>query len=67
MIIWMDNAGKNKALQECLTSNAWKFTGKFKYTAAHMPQKNSLVELSFAHISARARALLNAANVLQKY
>jgi hypothetical protein len=38
----------------------------FEYTAKETPQQNSLAETAFTTVSARARALLNAANVPMK-
>ena len=65
-IIRMDNAGKNKKLQERMTSADWNLDCKFEYTARHTPQHNSLAEQAFCSIAAKTRACLNAAMPVTK-
>jgi hypothetical protein len=61
--IRMDNAGENKLLQQRTESKDWKLDITYEYTARDTPQQNHLVELGFAIIANRGRALLRHANV----
>ncbi len=59
----MDNAGENKALEQAMNGKDWKLNIWPEYTARDTPQQNHLAELSIASIAAKARALMNDANV----
>ena len=59
-----DNAGKNKLWEACCKLVDWKLLLEFEYTAAHMPQQNSKVEVGFAVIANCGRSLMAAANTL---
>lgn len=61
--ICADNAGENKSLQQTAQGARWKLNLKFEFTAANTPQQNSLVEVGFATITNRGRALMMAAHV----
>lgn len=62
--IRMDNAGENKKLGERLMSDAWKHSDiTIEYTAANTPQQNSLAETGFTTLAARARSMMNEANI----
>jgi hypothetical protein len=56
--IHMDNAGKNKALQQQCESAHWKFNIKFEYTVAMTLQQNHLAELGFSVLANPGRALM---------
>jgi hypothetical protein len=58
-----DNAGENKELEQRLHSTDWKLLVKMEYTAADTIQKNSLVEMKFTYLSAKARVAMHAAGV----
>ncbi len=59
----MDNAGENQALERRMKSSDWKLDVEIEYTARATPQQNSLVELKFATIARRSRAVMNDANI----
>ena len=62
----MDNAGENKSLEKRLASKDWRIQLDVEYTAARTPQQNSLVEVSFATLLGRSKAMMSAANVPAK-
>jgi hypothetical protein len=59
--IRMDNAGENKKFAEVARSNKWNIKANMEFTSRSTPQQNNLVEINFATISWRARAMCNAA------
>ena len=59
----LDNAGENKMLEEQCKSADWKLNIKFEYTARNTPQHNHLVEVGFATIAGRGRAMMSHANL----
>jgi hypothetical protein len=62
--IRMDNGGENIALMNRCKSAEWQLTNiKFEMTARDTPQQNSLVEVGFATVSNRAKAMLSRASV----
>ena len=64
-MIRMDNAGKNKGLEQCMNGAAWKLDIDVEYTARDTPQQNHLAELSLAKIASKGQALMASANVPQ--
>ncbi len=64
-MIRQDNAGKNKKLILLAHSKEWKHDIIFENTARKTPQQNSLAELAFTVLSAKARAMLSVAQVPQ--
>jgi hypothetical protein len=62
-ILRQDNAGENKLLQNRSNSAAWKLGIKFEYTARDTPQQNHLVELAFATVINKSRAMMASANI----
>ena len=58
-----DNAGENLKLEAAANGNRWKLNIAFEYTGAATPQRNNLVELGFATLWARARAMMIQAGV----
>jgi hypothetical protein len=63
LIIRQGNAGENKKLEKRLQSADWKLPVKVEYTAANTPQQNTLVEVKFTYLAAKARAAMHAAEV----
>jgi hypothetical protein len=61
--IRLDNAGENKLLKQRCHSKDWKFETEFEFTARATPQQNALVELGFATLANKGRAMMSAANV----
>jgi hypothetical protein len=61
--IRMDNSGENKKLVERASGADWKLTPKWEFMAHSTPQQNGLVEVEFATIAGRARAMCNAAHM----
>ena len=61
-----DNAGENIALETKANSNEWQLNVRMEYTGAATPQRNSLVEVGFATLMGRSRALMYQANVPQE-
>ena len=61
--IRMDNSGENKKFVERAESADWKLNPTWEFTARNTPQQNGLVEVEFATIAGRARAMCNAANM----
>ena len=59
----MDNSGENKKLVERASGADWKLTPKWEFTARSTPQQNGLVEVEFATIAGRARAMCYAAHM----
>ena len=59
----MDNAGENKLLEQRMKSADWKLNPDIEYTARGTPQQNHLVEVGFATIANRGRAMMIAANI----
>ena len=64
--IRLDNAGENIALKKRSESAEWKLNIEFEFTARDTPQQNSLVEVGFATIGNRGRAMMIAANVPER-
>eukprot|EP00804_Cyclotella_cryptica_P000019 CCRYP_013697-RA/>CCRYP_013697-RA protein AED:0.44 eAED:-0.15 QI:0/0/0/0.5/1/1/2/0/583 len=64
--IRMDNSGENKKLMERATGADWKLNPKWEFTARSTPQQNGLVEVEFATIAGRGRAMCNTANMSAK-
>ena len=62
-IIRMDNAGENKQLVKRLKSKHWQLYPEIEYTARDTPQHNHLVEVGFATLYGRGRALMMEAKV----
>ena len=62
-IICQDNAGKNKKIITLAHSKDWKHDTVFENTACKTPQQNSYAELVFTVIAAKARAMMNAAQI----
>ena len=62
----MDNSGENKKLVERASGADWKLNPKWEFTARSTPQQNGLVEVEFATIAGRARAMCNAAHMNDK-
>ena len=62
-IVRCDNAGENKALKTRSDSADWKLEIDFEFTARSTPQQNSPVEVGFATIGKRGRAMMIAANI----
>lgn len=58
-----DNAGENIKLEKIANGKGWKLNLTFEYTGKETPQRNHLVELGFATISGRSRAMLSAARI----
>jgi hypothetical protein len=58
-----DNAGENKKLEKRLQSADWKLQVKMEYTAADTPQQNTLVEVKFTYLAAKAMAAMHAIGV----
>ena len=54
-----DNAGENRKLKEILDLEG--FNIKFEFTAPYTPQQNGVVEIEFATLYERVRAMLNGA------
>ena len=62
--IRMDNGGENMTLQARCKSSDWKLQNiKFEMTARDTPQQNSIVEIGFATIANRAKAMVSRANI----
>jgi hypothetical protein len=60
---WMERAGENKMLKTRSDLSDWKLNLKFKITAPNTRQQNHLVELGFATLANRGRAMMNQANL----
>ncbi len=63
LITRQDNAGENKKLERRLQSADWKLLVKIEYTASNIAQQNTLVEVKFTYLAAKARAAMHAAAV----
>lgn len=61
--IRMENSGENKKLVERATGAEWKLNPKWEFMARSTRQQNGLVEVEFATIARRARAMCNAARM----
>jgi hypothetical protein len=61
--IRMDNAGENKKFMEVARSNEWNIKAEMECTSRSTPQQNNLVEINFATIGGRARAMCNYARM----
>ena len=59
----MDNSGENNKFVERAASADWKLTHKNKFTSRNTPQQNGIVEVQFATIAGRGRAMCNHANI----
>jgi hypothetical protein len=64
-ILRLDNAGENKELVKKLNSKKWKLYPKIEWTARDTPQQNHLVEVGFATLYGRGRALMIEAKIPQ--
>jgi hypothetical protein len=62
----LDYAGKNKKLQTRAKYCDWKFAIKWELTARDTPQQNHLVEVGFAVLANRERALMHMAHIPKK-
>ena len=62
-IIRMDDAGENEKLVKRLNSKNWQLCPKIECTARDTPQHNHLVEIGFATLCGRGRALMVKAKV----
>ena len=63
----MDNAKENKKIKIRMQSAHWQLATEVEFNARATPQQNSPVETGFASIGYRARAMLIAAKVPQKW
>ena len=63
----MDNAKENKKIKNRMQSAEWQLATEVEFNARATPQQNSPVETGFDSIANRARAMLNAAKVPQKW
>ena len=61
--IWMDNSGENKKFVEYAENSDWKLNLVWEFTARDTPQQNGLVEVEFAIIIGRTRAMYNVSNM----
>jgi hypothetical protein len=61
--VWLDNAGENKAFANIVNSKDWNLQLTFEFTSIHTPQRNCLVEVDFATLWCRLRALFHPAFV----
>ena len=59
----LDNAGENVKLQQRANSAEWQLGINFEFTPRNTPQMNHLVEVGFAVIANKGRALMHYANV----
>jgi hypothetical protein len=59
----MDNAGENIDLSKRIKSSDWKLPITVELTARDTPQQNSSVEVGFATLGGRARAMMSHANI----
>jgi hypothetical protein len=66
-ILRMDNGGENKALVKRLNSKDWKMYPTVEYTARDTPQHNHMVEVGFATLYGRGRAMMKAANIPEQW
>ena len=62
-ILRMDNGGENKGLVKMMNSSRWKLYPTIEYTARDTPQHNHMVEVGFATIYGRGRAMMNDAHI----
>jgi len=62
-IIRMDGSGENRKLVKRLNCDVWKLYPKIEYTARDTPQHNLLVEVGFATVYGRGRAMMIEANI----
>jgi hypothetical protein len=62
-ILWMDNAGKHKLLQQRCESKDWQFAMKYEYTGRDTPQHNHMAELGFDTLVNKGRSLMVRANI----
>ncbi len=61
--ILMDTSRENKMFVDHAESNDRKLNLVWEFTARNTPWQNGLVEVEFAAIAGRARAMCNAANM----
>ena len=61
--IRLDNAGENKLLKQRTQHKDWKLNITYEFTAAQTPQQNSVVEVGFATLTKKVRAIMSQANV----
>ncbi len=61
--IQMDNSGENKKLVERASGAEYKLNPKLEFTMCSTPQRNGMVEVEFATIAGRARAMCYAAHM----
>ena len=62
-VVRCDNAGENTKLSKRCNSHEWKLNIQFEFTGRDTPQQNSLVEVGFATLASRGRAMMINANV----
>jgi hypothetical protein len=62
-IIQQDNAGKNKKLITLVHSKDWKHEPFLRTLVVKTPQQNSYAELALTVIAAKARAVMNTAQI----
>jgi hypothetical protein len=59
--VWLDSAGENKTFADIANNHIWDLQLTFEFTGAHTPQRNYLVEVRFATLWGRLRAMFDAA------
>jgi hypothetical protein len=59
----MDNDGENKLLQQRCESKYWQFAMKYECICRDTPQHNHMVELGFATLGNKGRALMVRSNI----
>ena len=62
-IVRLDNAGENVLLQQRANSADWQLGIDFEFTPRNTPQQNHLVEVGFAIVANKGRALMHHANI----
>ena len=62
-LLRMDKAGENVKLVKTLNNNHWKLYPTIEWTARDTPQQNHSVEVRFATLYRRGRAMMIEANV----
>ena len=63
----MDGSGENRNLVKRLNCDEWKLYPKIEYTERDTPQHNNLVEVGFATVYGRGRAMMIEANIPEKW
>ena len=59
----LDGAGENVSLRDAANGEKWQLGLKFEFTPRDTPQQNHLVELGFASVGNKGRAMMIRANV----